>query len=338
MTGDGLRVVEGYFECPVEFVVVVSALAVEYSTVIAGQRLLIRLPSADDVTQGHDELAAPPQHYSDREDLLSGRPELAPFWGRVAVWSENFGAAKAVMVRRFGFTFDLVGDDDHVRTVGARVSEGLPVWWSAVAAWIEVRSGQDLSRLGPTTPGLKFTGASLWSKVYSLHGHPIRDGHVLPVGSSAMEVVWPDYSPIDARTLQRCIADAESIGPPETEWLLIRDAHSLCRGRDYRRAVLDAGLAAELAVTRLITESLTAAGDHGEAIDRALTRNRGLGLKCRYWVRDCGGQLPPDYKTRLVDRRNAATHAGLALPEADVRDALTVARDIVEQALPLQRA
>ena len=59
-----------------------------------------------------------------------------------------------------------------------------------------------------------------------------------------------------------------------------------------------------------------------------------LGPLCGYWERDCSGTLPTDYQARLIDRRNAATHAGSQIPEADVRDAISVAREILDQATP----
>ena len=51
-----------------------------------------------------------------------------------------------------------------------------------MSAWIEVLYGQDLSRLGLVAPGIYFTDVTLWARLYSLHGHPISGGHVLPVG------------------------------------------------------------------------------------------------------------------------------------------------------------
>ena len=79
---------------------------------------------------------------------------------------------------------------------------------------------------------------------YSLNAHPLREGALLPVGSTLAGLVWPNYAPIDADQLQPCIAHAENHGSPSAEWLLIRDANSMCAGHDLRRAVLDAGLAA----------------------------------------------------------------------------------------------
>ena len=99
--------------------------------------------------------------------------------------------------------------------------------------------------------------------------------------------------------------------------------------------MLDAGLAAELAVTSLIRTHLTAAG-HPD-IEKELRTNSMLGRLCGYWIRECGGTLPPDYQARLIDRRNAATHAGARFREADVRDAITVACEILDQATPLPK-
>ena len=142
-----------------------------------------------------------------------------------------------------------------------------------------------------------------------------------------------ELTSIDAQQLQLCIDHGQHHGPPPAEWLLIRDANSLCAGQDYRRAVLDAGLAAELAVTNLIRTHLATAG-HAN-IDRELRANSMLGRLCGYWIRECGGTLPADYQARLIERRNAATHTGAHIREADVRDAITVAREILDQATPL---
>ena len=209
--------IEGYFECPVQFTVDVAALAVEYSAVVGGEALDLKLPSADGVSRYSDELSAPPWHYSEREDLLSSRPEMAPFWGQVVKWTNHFDAPKAANVRRVGISLAVHGDDDSVRETGRRIAEAMPMWWAAVSAWIEVLHGQDLSRLGPVEPGIKFSGTTLWSRLYSLQGHAIRDGAILPVGSSAIGLVWPNYTPIDAQQLQLCIDHGQQNGPPPSE-------------------------------------------------------------------------------------------------------------------------
>ncbi|WAJ47952.1 hypothetical protein OK015_28795 (plasmid) [Mycobacterium sp. Aquia_216] len=327
------RVVEGYYECPVQFTVDIAALQAKYSAVVAGEALVLSLPSVNGGSRSPEELSAPSWHYSEREDLLSSQPELAPFWGRIVTRADGFTTPTAANIRRIGISLTVGGDDDAVRDTGRRIADAMPAWWVAISAWIEVVHGQDLSRIGSVQPGIKFSGVTLWSRLYTLQGRPLRAGGILPVGSSAFAVVWPNYRPITARQLQLCIDHAQLHGPPPAEWLLIRDANSLCLGQDYRRAVLDAGLAAELAVTALIRTHLAAAG-HAD-IDGELRAHRMLGKLCEYWTRDCGGTLPLNYRSRLIERRNAATHAGSHLPEADARDAITVAREILVQASPL---
>lgn len=330
------RVVEGYYKCPVPFAVRVAALEVDYPTVIGGHDVAVTLPTLrDDATVHRDELGEPPRHYLEHDNMLSRRAELAPFWGRIVQWTPDFDTATAVSVQRFGITANVQGDDDRVSEAARQIADAAPVWWAKVSSWIEVRFGQDLSQLGPVEPGVHSTGTTLWTRLYSWHGHPFHKGEILPVGSTAHSLVWPNYAPITTKQLQRCLRDAQDYGEPAAEWLLIRDANSLCAGQDFRRAVLDVGLAAELAVTQLITAHLRGTGETDDAISRVLRRHPGLGGRCGYWVRDCDGTLPSDYRSRLVERRNTATHEGERLSENDVRDAIAVATAIVSQVTPI---
>jgi hypothetical protein len=251
----------------------------------------IALPSAADTSLHHNDLTAPAWSYQEHDDALSRLPALATFWGQVVVWANDNNSPKAASVRRFRIATDVSGEDDHVRAVGRQIAETTPTWWAAVSAWIESLHGQDLSRLGPVEPGLQFNDTTLWSRLYSLNGHPLREGALLPVGSTLAALVWPNYASIDADQLQQCIGHAQNHGSPSAEWLLIRDANSMCAGHDFRRAVLDAGLAAELAVTQLITTHLTADDATTDRIEEILRRYQMLGRRCSYWVDHCGGAL-----------------------------------------------
>jgi len=66
----------------------------------------------------------------------------------------------------------------------------------------------------------------------------------------------------------------------------------------------------------------------------AALRPVGLGRRCTYWVRRCRGALSTNYRSRLIDRRNAATHSGHTVLEDEVRDAIAVAAEIATQAIP----
>lgn len=332
----GPRVIEGYYTCPVPFTVTPEALDTSYTVILDGHPVTLTLPTDPKSGARNEGLAEPRWSYSEHDIPQSRLIGLAPYWGQATRWDSKSGALKAASIRRFRVAAETTGDDDHVRAAAFQIAEAVPTWWAAVSAWIEVLYGQDLSHLGPVEPGLHFNQTSLWARLTSHHGHPIHGGgHVLPVGSSAVTLVWPDTTAITATDLQTCITHAEHHGPPPSEWLIIRDARSLCAGHDFRRAVLDAGLAAELAVTHLITTHLSGSGQTRLDIDKTLNKHRMLGNRCTYWIEKCGGTLPSNFRARLIDRRNNATHAGHSLPEADVRDAIAVAADIVGQARPL---
>ena len=165
---------------------------------------------------------------------------------------------------------------------------------------------------------------------------PIREGACYPLAPESPDWCGQTYTPIDAAQLQQCIThQPDTTDHPRRNRLFIRDANSLCAGHDFRRAVLDAGLAAELAVTQLISAQLTANGQTANRIETVLREYQMLGRRCTYWIHYCGGTLPTNYQLRLIDRRNAATHSGHTPPEDDVRDAIAVAAEIVAQAILL---
>lgn len=330
------RVIEGYFRCPTAFAVLTSALDRGYVGTVGGHRVEVSLPSANGVDMFNTDLQAPTWYYQGHDNSLSERPELAPFWGRIAIAGPTpQSPPKAVTVNRFRVVMVTTGDDDHMREVGRQVAEALTAWWGTVGAWIEVLFGQDFSRLGSRRAGVFMHEATMWAELFSLHGHPLPGGAILPVGSGAMDFVIPNFAPMNSAQFERCIAIAERLGMPRTEWLLIRDANSLCAGRDYRRAVLDAGLAAELTLTQLISDHLRARGHTASDVERVLSQNRMLGKRCQYWVNECTGTLPHGFSARLISRRNDATHAGHVPQEADAREAIDAARELVEQAFPI---
>jgi hypothetical protein len=333
---DQQRIIEGYYTCPVPFNVTADALDATYTVILGGHSLTLTLPRSPGAGGEHEGLTEPRWHYTEHDIPQSRVIWLAPYWGRPIRWDATTRDVKAAGVRRFRLATETTGDDDHIRTVASHIAEAAPAWWAATSAWIEVVHAQDLSRLGPVEPGLHFNNTTLWAHLNTLNGHPIHGGgDVLPVGSSRATVVWPDTTAITATELQSCITHAEHLGPPPPEWLIIRDARSLCAGHDFRRAILDAGLAAELAVTELIRTHLANNGHTPASIDHILEQNRMLGKRCAYWINQCSGALPTDYQTKLVDRRNDATHAGHSFPEGEVREAITIAADIVEQLRPL---
>ncbi|WP_133119103.1 hypothetical protein [Mycolicibacterium agri] len=321
------RVIEGYFRCPFPFTVITSALSEEFAIEVGGHHAAITLPSADGVTPDHIALTEPDWFYREAEVPQSRLAGVDPFWGTAALWRAD-NTPFAVHIDRFRLCIEVDSDGAGSSRVAREVAEAMPAWWLTVGGWVEVLYEQDLSRLGPVDPGVHFNGTTLWTKLDHV------DEGLSRVDSTLGRYNMIRYTPVDAAGLRRCIALGQKSGRPPDEWLVIRDARSFFNGYDFRRAVLDAGLAAELAVTRLITARLTQDGLDDAAIEQTLSDNRMLGRLCRYWI-SRGGPLPDDYYDRLIARRNAATHQGAVIRRDDARDAIDVATLIVRQALPL---
>ncbi len=106
----------------------------------------------------------------------------------------------------------------------------------------------------------------------------------------------------------------------------------LLTGGDYRRAVIDAGTAAELAVTEILDQDL--ATTDSVLRDALIDRSRTLEGRAKL-MKDLGaGSVPETFKNDLQVPRNKAAHGGVPQTLADATKALAVATNLVEQAEP----
>jgi hypothetical protein len=90
-------------------------------------------------------------------------------------------------------------------------------------------------------------------------------------------------------------------------------------------------------LTTLIRLNRCSQGIDEDEFEHELQRRqyRTLGGRCSYWENHCGGELPDDYRSQLIDTRNAATHEGLAVSRSAAEAAIAVATEIVVTAHPL---
>ena len=96
--------------------------------------------------------------------------------------------------------------------------------------------------------------------------------------------------------------------------------------------MLDAGSAAELALTKLIVDQT---GDMSARAQSALLdKYKTLGGRSDLFRR-LGGQLPDEFVSGLVRPRNAATHEGAQLSLQQSEEAERIASMIVERSTPL---
>jgi hypothetical protein len=118
---------------------------------------------------------------------------------------------------------------------------------------------------------------------------------------------------------------------------LLLDARTHLFTQDYRRAVIDAGTATEVALSALIAKHLNTAMT-ADATERIITQANGLiGL---FNLGTSLGQRFPVSRHRLMNQlakhRNSAAHGGLVPQQNEAADAVTCARELVYAATPLE--
>ena len=281
----------------------------------------------DDFTMPH--LALPPA-----EDVQPGldalqRSRSGMAWGRVMTRSQGHAVSahvdRVAVVARCGGPggewrerrSDWV--DDMVRA--------LHEWTQRLLVWLEVSAGIDVRNDEPprTTWDEYVDGQVLFVP----EGEPfVAQVARLPLTFSAAE------SPaVGSDAWSRSVSHASAATLPPFAHLLLADARAAVRRRDMRRAVIEAGTAAEVVLAEVITANM-AGGP--EEIDRVTQASGAMGL---YDLAAALGVWLPVSRERVAGQlagpRNAAAHAGLVPTREVLGRALSVAASLVTSLSPL---
>jgi hypothetical protein len=318
---------EGFFTCGSGLLVVPECLGQSFQTRTATYELTIKLPELD-APDACAPLRRPPWKFNREGEAPT--PSVHEEWGTVAstrtrnsdgTWPAYNAAVRQCIVA----TTVEAGNDEQFREAARVFAYKLAAWWASVTDWLGVLTGQDFVGLGTQQRSILSDGFHAWSGD--------ADGIRRASCGSAVYVVPGPLEVLDRDQLQRAFDLGASEQRPPAEWLLIRDARSLLRARDYRRAVIDAGSATELALTELLDRRL--AGVDPVIRDTLMDRNRGLDRRADLTRALSAGTVPNTFAEKLNRPRTRATHGRETITMDQARDALTVATDIVEQAYPL---
>jgi hypothetical protein len=177
----------------------------------------------------------------------------------------------------------------------------LAVWWASLTDWLGVLTVQDFVGLRTRQRSILADGFHAWSA--DTNGVR-RAGY-----GTAVDTVQDYVDVLDRYQLQRAMNLAASGQRPPAEWLFIRDARSLLRAGEYRRAVIDAATAAELALTTLLDNHFSATATHTAISEALLDRSQSLGGRCKLVNELMPGTLPRASNTTDPDRARPVEHS-----------------------------
>ncbi|MDT5303612.1 MAG: hypothetical protein QOG79_6934 [Mycobacterium sp.] len=204
----------------------------------------------------------------------------------------------------------------------------LEAWWSLVSTWISIFTKQDFVEIGKTRRAMRVGPIVTWNGgADGLRVNGSKETSIPNVNEEGGVEI------LNHQALLACTRLAASGTPPPDEWLFIRDARSLVNARQYRRAVIDAGTAAELAMTALIDPTRT--GMNLLQREKLFEKNRGLWELSNLMVTQKAGTRPYRLRQDLAEPRNRAAHDGAVLSETKANAAVAIAADLVEQLHPL---
>lgn len=311
--------IEGFYDWGPGVVLTADCLGEAYRTELAGYQLTVTIPP---VQAG--QLVEPPTIYVRPGNWVNVDPPNP--WGDLRVWSTTEGGSPVphtACVRRVRLTLEIRDTEVDENSLGPRLDDVLAPWWDALSSWIEVITSQDLAAAGQRRPTRPQT-FHLWS------GNP--DGTMRPLAMMLRGTGYPTTDVLTSDGLRACLSAVARGEAPAPERLHLSDARSLHNDGQWRRAVIDAATAAEVAITSWLDKRLDAA--EPVVKESLMDPPPTLGRLHRLYTR-LGGALPSDFDRRLVRPRNHAAHRGMALSEEESLAAINAATELLDATSPI---
>lgn len=321
-----VEVAELIHTCDMPLPVAMSCLGSCIPTRIGGVDAELLLPTIERRTRNDRPKLAPP-HFQvlvgdvDWDRFFREPVDFGTAWGDIHAWHAEDMTVGSPNLLRFGVRF-AASDDEQLEVVYDRVVNDQERWWESLKEWIEILAAIDMTT---ENLGKVIAPETAWTR-------PAEGGPRRSIARHGITIlVPPDKEPISYDNLSRAARLAGAEEPP-LEWRLIRAARqSRWRGQ-YRASVLDAGTAAEVALTKLIETRLD--GIPKPIREALLDKYRALENRADLLKR-LGGEVPREFTGRLRDPRNRATHTGEEVAPATAIEAERIASAIVQTATPL---
>lgn len=331
---------EGEIACEAGFLVQIDCLDTSFESSTACFPMTVKLPRLD-ADQHQYNLIAPfsaSRAAHDAADAAEAKYAGDSKWGCLQNPYDDPESAElrpiytAALVERLRFTTEgKAGNDDEIQDTVGHFGRDYAAWWPRFAEWIGVVTSQDLVRLGRQRRGTTLDVVSMWV--------PEPAGGEAPGFSTIRFGDLRGYcgEALTGAQLERCFALAGTSQRPPLAWRLIRDARSLARYDEHRRATLDAATAAELAVTETLNQYALAANRPTVTMEIKRTRmlSNLLSLAAEKIPQTVSPTLSDQALAHVARPRNKAIHQGVPLSKEEAQLAVATASRLVEAAYPL---
>ncbi len=311
--------IEGFYDWGPGVVVTADCLGSSYRTTLGGRALQITMPTFDGTS-----VVEPPLLFKRPNNWVNVDPPNP--WGELRAWNDAGDGTlipATVCIKRARIVI-WISHDEFNDGVGPKLDELLSSWWEALSSWIEVATGQDLATHGERRPKMP-QHFHLWA------GNP--DGTMRPLSMMLYGKFFPTgINVLTPSGVAACLTAVARGDSPPPERLHLSDARSLHNDEQWRRAVIDAATAAEVAITSWLDNRLNNA--EPEVKSALLGAPLTLGRLHRLYTR-LGGTLPPDFDKLVVTPRNHAAHRGLALTEKESETAIEATAKLLDSTSPM---
>jgi hypothetical protein len=310
-------IIEGVLEFPRPLHLLGVHLGQAYSVRIGGHDCTLCLPSI------------PPSHPGDFLPFLASPVETfvdsGVMWGKVFGMPEGWSRVENAVIRvRQEVAPDRFAED--VERIVAAIRSGKAAWLSAMYGWLAALTKEPGYGLEPTERS-GFTPNSISFMWRKGSNRPRDTSH----GPIIVNVGQMEAATLDQWTIALdCASDARELA---IEHQLLNGSRASLKRSEWRRSVLDAGTACEVAIATLVQRELARQSTPSLAT-YVLKKARGITELARL-AQSMGVQLPTSLRTTLADPRNRAAHEGALLSQAEAKAAIGVAEHIVDLATPL---
>ena len=307
---------EWWYDIDPGFVGPAELLPETFTTRVSDYEATVHMPSVT-LDDGVDaSWLAPPR--------IGGRPPARSekYWGMIHVGTK--AKPVEVVIQQLALTAEMPDGEDLQRAAESIVG-AMDTWWDNVRGWLETVTGQHLTQVGHRKTEFIGNKTPIWTLLEDgTHGTPISIATTSDLSLGQVHGVTADI-------FRECVSLAGE--EPGLAWTLLRDARSLSEVGQYRRAVIDAATAAEVAVSAILDTRLQ--GTDEQVRKALLASNRMLGPKGKLLNKLGCPPLPSTFDEDLVKPRNDAVHKGEPPDGVQCRKAISMAVEVVDKGFPL---